>query len=295
MRVLVVEDDRDVREGLLDMLGNEGFEVAVAEEGAVALEMASATLPDAILLDALMQGMDGREFLEARRARPGLSEVPVILMTGLPTRIVEGLGVTAVLSKPFTREELLRALRRCAQAAAESRAERRSARGPVTELMAADHARLDALLARACAGPELDRAAFDLFRAGLLRHIGMEEKVLFPSLSAAQGAPLAESRRLRVDHGALASLLVPTPNLDIVGELRSILLPHNALEDGPGGVYERCDAALEGVSEDVLRRLSAYPEVKVARNYDGAGVYRTAREALAGSARQAERKHEVKG
>ncbi len=154
--------------------------------------------------------------------------------------------------------------------------------GPIQQLMAADHARLDRLLSEALAEPGvIDRAAFDAFRQGLLRHIALEEKILFPAAKRAQGGrSLAVARRLRVEHGALAALLVPTPTPGIAGEIRSLLAPHNALEEGDGGPYQLCDALLAPESAEIFERLRSYPPVKVGRYQDGPRACRTAEEAL---------------
>ena len=163
--------------------------------------------------------------------------------------------------------------------------------GPISRYLVDDHARLEALLAAAVADPgnagALAREPFDAFRAGLLRHIGIEEKILFPALRAAGAdeAALLLMRRLRVDHGALASLLVPTPSHALVAELRIILTPHNAAEDAPGGLYERCDALLAPRAAEVVERMRAYPPVRVAPYADGPRVLRTAAEALRVSSR----------
>jgi hypothetical protein len=163
--------------------------------------------------------------------------------------------------------------------------------GPITSWFAEDHARLDRLLRKSVADPgAFDGEAFEAFRAGLLRHIALEEKFLLPGARKARGGePLPVARRLRVDHGAIASLLVPTPDARIVAELRSILEPHNAVEEGPAGLYEVCDRLLATGIDDLLERIRAYPPVKMAPHNDGPGTLRTADEALRGSARQADR------
>ncbi len=159
--------------------------------------------------------------------------------------------------------------------------------GPLTAWFAADHRRLDALLARSAADPDsFDLETFEAFRAGLLKHIALEEKILLPALRARGGEPHPLARRLRVDHGAIASLLVPTPDAAIVAELRSILDPHNAVEEGPGGLYPSCDELLAPTAAALLERVLAYPDVKVAPHRDVPGVYRTAAEALRASAKQ---------
>lgn len=165
--------------------------------------------------------------------------------------------------------------------------------GPIVRFLSEDHDRLEALLERACpaAGGGVDGEAFAAFREGLLRHIAWEEKILLPALRAALGVEeLPHARRIRVDHGALAALLVPMPVAAIGGELRKILGPHNALEEGEGGLYARADALLAGEAEALVARMRAYPPVRVAAHRDGPRVCHTAEEALRVSALQAERR-----
>ncbi len=146
----------------------------------------------------------------------------------------------------------------------------------------ADHRAIDALLARASAGDgPLDQEAYELFRARLLRHIAREEKILLPAARRARGHPLPVAQRLRTEHAAITSLLVPTPDRALIGELRSLLEPHDLLEEGPGGVYRECEAAIGAGWPEVLAQIEAYPPVRVARHVDGAAAIRTAAEALA--------------
>jgi Hemerythrin HHE cation binding domain len=85
--------------------------------------------------------------------------------------------------------------------------------GPLADFLAGDHTRLDGLLQRAMTvAGAVDRAAYAEFRAGLLTHISLEEKILLPAAQRWQGDdPLPMAATLRLDHGALAPLLVPTP------------------------------------------------------------------------------------
>ncbi len=161
--------------------------------------------------------------------------------------------------------------------------------GPLHRFFADDHRRLDSLLRKAVAGEgPLDRAAYEAFRGGLLRHIGMEEKVLFTAARAARaGEPLAIAARLRVDHGAIAAILVPTPTREIVARLLSVLGPHNRREEEPGGTYDACDAALGPVSAArLVEELERFPEPPLKPCNDAPEVFRHIEENLALSRRQ---------
>ena len=158
-----------------------------------------------------------------------------------------------------------------------------AAQGPIYHMMAQDHAYLDQLLDRACAGPgRMDPAPYDGFRRGLLKHIGMEEKILLPAMQRLNGGePLPIAARLRLDHGAIAALLVPSPSPAIVAALKTILATHNELEEGAGGLYEICDRVAEGEADDIVKQLRHAPEVPAAPHNDGPKVMPAARRALA--------------
>ena len=158
-----------------------------------------------------------------------------------------------------------------------------SASGPVARFLAADHARLDALLRRATSQRgHIDGGAYAEFRSGLLKHIGMEEKMLLPAAQRARGgAPLPIAARLRLDHGALAALLVPTPTLAIIAALQRILTAHNAVEEAPDGVYAVCEQLVGDDAEALLTQLRAAPEVPVHAHVDGPRIMDATRRALA--------------
>lgn len=141
--------------------------------------------------------------------------------------------------------------------------------------LADDHARLDALLRRSVADPEaIERDAYEQFRAGLLRHIAMEEKVLLPEARRLRGGdPLPIAKRLRADHAALASLLVPTPTHAILNVVRGVLDDHNRLEEAPDGLYATCEALAGPKLEGLLERLRAVPDVPLAPHFDGPRVH----------------------
>ena len=138
--------------------------------------------------------------------------------------------------------------------------------GTISDFLSSDHRRLEGLLRAATAQPDrIDLPAFEKFRGGLLRHIGVEEKILLPAARRARaGNPLPLARRLHLDHGAIASLLVPTPTSALIEKLLSILNPHNLAEEQPGGLYEQCDQLLEAEATRLLESFRSYPEVPLA-------------------------------
>jgi hypothetical protein len=159
----------------------------------------------------------------------------------------------------------------------------RSGAGPIERFLAEDHRRLEVLLERATMEPgRIDPQLYAEFRAGLLRHIGMEEKVLLPAARRARGGePLPLASRLRLDHGAIAALLVPTPRPDVITRLLAVLAAHDALEEGADGVYAACDALVASDVETIVDALRAYPPVRVAPHHDSPLVERHIQDALA--------------
>src|SRR5690606_37906573 len=108
-----------------------------------------------------------------------------------------------------------------------------------------------------------------------------------PAARAARGGlALDRAHELRIDHAALTSLLVPTPDLELCREILWLLSAHDAKEEGEPGIYEECKRWL---CDDELvllaQHATSFPEVRVARYFDGPNVYRTAESALASARR----------
>lgn len=143
--------------------------------------------------------------------------------------------------------------------------------GSIESYMTADHARLDALLRNAQRDDgSIDDATYTEFRGGLLRHIGMEEKVLLPfAREKRNGTPLHIAAQLRADHSRIAKLLVRTPTPALLDELRRELALHNAIEEGAQGLYATCDALAGSEAISVVDRMRAQPQVPLAKYYDG--------------------------
>jgi hemerythrin-like domain-containing protein len=141
--------------------------------------------------------------------------------------------------------------------------------GPVHEYLARDHDRLDAFLAAALReNGTVDAEAYDGFRRGLLRHIGIEEKILFP-LIRKSGADLRVIEQLHRDHALLAALLVPPPAAAEIEEIRALLEEHNPREECPGGIYDVFEALAKEDAEALLKRVVETPPVRVNPNVDG--------------------------
>jgi two-component system response regulator MprA len=114
MKILVVDDERAVRESLRRALELEGYEIELAEDGQEALALLkSQAEPDAVILDVLMPGLDGLEV--CRRLRNDGSRLPILMLTARDAveNRVAGLdaGADDYVTKPFSLEELLARVR----------------------------------------------------------------------------------------------------------------------------------------------------------------------------------------
>jgi DNA-binding response OmpR family regulator len=108
-RILIVDDEPMVRETISRVLVEEGYTVDCAADGEMAIARCRSHPPDVILLDLMMPGMNGRQFLSTLRGELGCTEVPVVVMTavhGLGQRALS-LGADDMVEKPFDVDELL--------------------------------------------------------------------------------------------------------------------------------------------------------------------------------------------
>lgn len=133
--------------------------------------------------------------------------------------------------------------------------------GPLYQFFIDDHRRLEELLNQAVAAPgRIHLSAYDAFRRGLLKHISMEEKVLLPAAQRARdGEPLPTAAKLRLDHAALAALLVPPPSAPIIAAIRAILADHNRIEESPQGLYDLCEQMKE--ADALMAKVLSAPDL----------------------------------
>ncbi|MCK9409148.1 MAG: response regulator [Bacteriovoracaceae bacterium] len=114
-KILIVDDEPDMRKIINDVLTEAGYDTYLAENGAHALELASAISPDLILSDIQMPSMNGYELLNTVKVDPELGKVPFVFMTGVNVgrfdlRKGMDLGADDYLTKPFSVEDLIHAV-----------------------------------------------------------------------------------------------------------------------------------------------------------------------------------------
>jgi len=109
-RILIADDDADLRESLRLLLELHGHSVREARNGREALqELGSTAPPCVIVLDLMMPVMDGWQFRQAQLQDPALAGIPVLVISAVPSHMQRPaeLGVWRVFAKPFDYDELL--------------------------------------------------------------------------------------------------------------------------------------------------------------------------------------------
>ncbi|MDP2702195.1 MAG: response regulator, partial [Candidatus Rokubacteria bacterium] len=110
-RVLIVEDEPDIRELVVHHLKREGYLVSAASSGEEALRQVQAAPPDLVLLDLMMPAMDGLEVCRRLRQDPVTASLPIVMLTAKGDEVdrVLGLEIGAddYIVKPFSPKELL--------------------------------------------------------------------------------------------------------------------------------------------------------------------------------------------
>jgi len=109
-KILVAEDEKDIRELVVFTLRFAGYDVWTARDGVEAVEIARKVLPDLVLMDVRMPRMTGYEACEAMKQAEGLKDIPVVFLSakGQEAEILRGLksGAVAYILKPFAPADL---------------------------------------------------------------------------------------------------------------------------------------------------------------------------------------------
>ena len=111
-KILIIEDDRFLRELIARKLKNEGYEVAEAVDGEEGLKRIKEERPDLVLLDLILPGIDGFEVLEKAKKDPETAQIPVIILSNLGQRegVERGLKLGAIdylIKAHFTPGEII--------------------------------------------------------------------------------------------------------------------------------------------------------------------------------------------
>lgn len=109
LRILVVEDELGIRETIVEILIDEGYEVTIAADGIAALDAVTRARPDAILLDLMLPRLDGFGVASELRRRGLHPGIPIIVATadGHARQSAERIGAQHWIAKPFALDDLL--------------------------------------------------------------------------------------------------------------------------------------------------------------------------------------------
>ena len=109
-KILVIDDEADVRSYLSSVLNKAGYETITAENGLQGLEVAKTEKPDLVILDLMMPKQTGTDFYRKLSRNKELKDTPVIVVSGLTGRHLATKEPVAVFDKPIDREEFLAAV-----------------------------------------------------------------------------------------------------------------------------------------------------------------------------------------
>ncbi|OHA63970.1 MAG: hypothetical protein A3J30_00025 [Candidatus Wildermuthbacteria bacterium RIFCSPLOWO2_02_FULL_47_9c] len=115
-KILLIEDDKFLRELIIQKLGKEGYDVTEAPEGEAGLSKMQKDKPDLVLLDLILPGIDGFEVLSRMKKDPNLASIPVIILSNLGQRddMQKGIALGAkdyLIKAHFTPGEIVEKIR----------------------------------------------------------------------------------------------------------------------------------------------------------------------------------------
>lgn len=275
-KILVVDDDIDVRSGLQLLLRRQDYDVRTASDGNAALDACASFDPDLILLDVMMPGRDGFEVCHEIKSRPETRLIPIILVTGLSDKSHRIRGIEAgaddFLNKPIDMTELdarVRSLLRLksftdelenAEAVLFSLALAIEARDPYTHGHCARLSEFSAHLGARIGLPDDDITS--LRRAGIVHDIG---KVVVPDAILLKPGPLTTEERATIRQHPAVGEHICSP-LKSFRTVLGIIRHHHERWDGsgyPDGL--RCDAI--PLTARVLQIADVYDALTTRRAY----------------------------
>ncbi|SDL46021.1 Response regulator receiver domain-containing protein [Maridesulfovibrio ferrireducens] len=106
-KILIVDDDQEIRSYLSELFGDNGYETVTAEDGKVAIEVAEKETPDLITLDLEMPNEWGPRFYRKLTLNDDLKRIPVIVISGLNANQYAIPKAVATLTKPFDADQLI--------------------------------------------------------------------------------------------------------------------------------------------------------------------------------------------
>ena len=210
-RVLIVEDQTDIRKLIRMTLEFEDFEIHEASDGASGLGMARAIKPDLVILDVMPPGLDGIEVCRRLRANPDTRNVPIIMLTarGEEADRIRGLdtGADDYITKPFSMTELLARVRAVLRRIRPGLAEDVVKGGDLT----------------------IDRVAHRVHRAGREIHLGPTEFKILDYLMQHPGRVFSREQLLDAVWGS--AVFVEARTVDVhIGRLRKALIKDDEID-----------------------------------------------------------------
>lgn len=116
-KILIVEDNLDIRENAVELLELSGYFVLAAEDGVIGLRMARSEMPDIILSDVMMPNLNGHDLFDQLRSDALTQRIPFVFITSsVERKDIQGAldkGANGYIKKPFEEEELLSTIERC--------------------------------------------------------------------------------------------------------------------------------------------------------------------------------------
>lgn len=301
-RVLVVDDDEGVRRLFTKLLGAAGYVVDVACDGSSALDAVARNLPDVILLDIVLPGLDGFAVCRRLKAEAATRLTPVVLVTGFADRKLRLEGVEAgaddFLTKPIDGHELLtrvRALVRLkrytddldsAGSILMTLASMIESRDGCSEGHCHRMANYASALGREAGLP--DDALQALHRGGFLHDIGM---LAMPAAVMSQPSPLsADDYTLIKSHTVVGDALCA--HLRSLQAVRPIVRHHHERRDGSGYPDGLCGDAIP-LAAQIIGIIDVYEAMTAPRPYQTARSSTAAVEELRRQVEQGWRRHDL--